>query len=390
MKRIVRFDVPGRPATFATAHEAAWRASVTEALSAALAREPIRAASRARFMLRLAFRNPRPANSNERWDLDNLIKPTMDALGEVLGLRTWAGPDQVADDTVDRIEAEKRPVTDGEPPGATIEVWADATIAAATLPQEGVSRPVEVVETWDRIINDFLDGADAAPSAMREWLAGYRGQGRGEVVLDAFPEPWVGSFDRSTCQGVMLGLNPGQAHLDFQARNGTFADEIRSMGAFSKWAATWPYLRDPWVSQKGPNRYHRSRLRFLRDWTADSALDTAAMVNVEMYPWHSTSVTAVMRPDPGIIREWVLNPVRELDAPVFAFGAPWLDLLPRLGLAEVDRLGRGGRPYRSAVATRTVAVFDLDGRPLIAEKHSGSAGPPNTHETLLLQEALGL
>lgn len=112
------------------------------------------------------------------------------------------------------------------------------------------------------------------------------------------------------------------------------------------------------------------------------------MVVFEMYPWHSTAVTGPMRPDPGIVHEWVLDPVRSLDAPVFAFGAPWLDLLPKLGLAEVDRLGVGGRPYPTGVVSRTVVVYDLDGIPLLAERHSGSAGPPSRIETEVLRSAV--
>jgi len=113
-----------------------------------------------------------------------------------------------------------------------------------------------------------------------------------------------------------------------------------------------------------------------------------SMVTVELYPWHSTAVTAPMQPDPRVIREWVLAPVRGLNAPVFAFGAAWLRLLPLIGLPEVDRLGVGGRPYPTAVPSRAVRVYDLDGIPVIAEKHAGSAGPPSSRETLALSEAV--
>jgi hypothetical protein len=57
------------------------------------------------------------------WDLDNLIKPTLDAMEGVFGLRSWNGRSQAADDRVDRLEAIKRRPRDGEVPGATIDVW---------------------------------------------------------------------------------------------------------------------------------------------------------------------------------------------------------------------------------------------------------------------------
>lgn len=210
------------------------------------------------------------------------------------------------------------------------------------------------------------------------------------MVLDAFPEPWVGRLDAATCKGVMLGLNPGRADLAFQGHDGLFAQEIRQRGSYSEWAASWPYLRDPWVATKGPNRFPRSRLRFLRDWTGEAGLAAEAMVTVEMYPWHSTAITGAMRPERAVdaIRRWVLDPVRALGAPVFAFGSPWLRILPTLGFREVDRLGQRGRPYGSKVSSRAVHVYELDGLRIVAEKHLGAAGPPSSTETTLLRAAL--
>lgn len=246
----------------------------------------------------------------------------------------------------------------------------------------------DLVGEWERIIGSFLTGGPAVPPELEPWFAGYQGKGRGEVDVDALPEPWIGRYDPSTCRAVMLGLNPGRANTAFQGRGGVFATEIATAGSFGEWASSWPYLRDPWVADVGPNRFHSARLAFLRRWIGEPQLHAEAMVAFEMYPWHSTSITAAMRPDPGLVRTWVLEPVRALGQPVFAFGAPWLELLPRLGLVEVDRLGLGGRPYGSEVASRTVAVFDLDGVPIVAEKHSGGAGPPSAPETEMLRDAL--
>lgn len=62
--------------------------------------------------------------------LDNLIKPTLDAMEGVFGTRAWNGPVQAADDRVDRLEAVKRQPLAGEEPGATIDVWIiDAEVA---------------------------------------------------------------------------------------------------------------------------------------------------------------------------------------------------------------------------------------------------------------------
>jgi hypothetical protein len=73
--------------------------------------------------LHLVFRIAVARNANEVWDLDNLIKPTLEAMEGVFGLRAWKGAPQPADDRADRIEAVKRLPHEGELPGATIDVW---------------------------------------------------------------------------------------------------------------------------------------------------------------------------------------------------------------------------------------------------------------------------
>lgn len=119
MDYLVRLDVVGRPATFATAHEAAWKRAVREAIR----ESGVVPVEGARFAVRMVFRTGLARTPNERWDLDNLVKPTLDAMEGVFGSRAWRGVPQPADDRVDRIEAEKRDVRDGELPGATIDVW---------------------------------------------------------------------------------------------------------------------------------------------------------------------------------------------------------------------------------------------------------------------------
>jgi hypothetical protein len=242
---------------------------------------------------------------------------------------------------------------------------------------------------WDVAVADFLAGGQGIPATLEHWATSYQGRGRGAVEWDAIPEPFLGPLTRRPA-GVFLALNPGRADLRFQGRDGIFAEEIRAHGSYSAWAASWPYLRKPWIEIKGKNRHHASRLQFLHTWTGDSALQDSAMVCFELYPWHSTAVTSRMRPDPALIKEFVWDPVAELAAPVFAFGAPWFPILEKeLGLRIADRLGAGGRKYASAVASRSVAVMKNEhGVTVIAERHIGSAHPPSREETLLLREAL--
>jgi hypothetical protein len=247
----------------------------------------------------------------------------------------------------------------------------------------------DLIRFWDKAIAGFLSGSSAVPEAVKPWYDCYRGRGLGEVATEAFPEPYLGNLGAKDIRAVFLALNPGRAHLDFQGRRGVFAREIRRAGSYHRWAATWPYLRDPWVRRKGPNRHHRSRLQFMRRWFDDEQMAPQQMATFELFPWHSTTVTALMRPAVRIVAEYIWEPIAGLGNPViFAFGAPWFRLLEPLGLTLQKRLGGGGVPYPTRAADRSViAGRTPEGLTVIAEKHSGSAGPPSALETDALRKA---
>lgn len=123
-QHLVTVEVTGRPASYSSAHEKPWKDAVRTAITATGV-QPLTA----RFAVRLEFRIAVARNANEVWDLDNLIKPTLDAMEGILGLRPWRGKPQAADDQIDRIEAVKRLPRDGESTGATIDVWTIASSA---------------------------------------------------------------------------------------------------------------------------------------------------------------------------------------------------------------------------------------------------------------------
>ncbi|WP_018720262.1 RusA family crossover junction endodeoxyribonuclease [Salinispora fenicalii] len=117
IETLVIVKVVGRPASYSSAAEPAWKAAVREAFT----RSGLGPWAE-RFSVLVEFRTPEARNANEVWDLDNLIKPTLDAMEGVFGLREWRGPAQAADDRVDHLEATKRTVRSDETPGARIEV----------------------------------------------------------------------------------------------------------------------------------------------------------------------------------------------------------------------------------------------------------------------------
>jgi hypothetical protein len=78
---------------------------------------------RPRFSVRIESRTPVATTANERWDIDNLIKPTLDAMEGVFGARPWRGTPQPADVRVDHIDTRKWDTGHREQPGAHIDVW---------------------------------------------------------------------------------------------------------------------------------------------------------------------------------------------------------------------------------------------------------------------------
>jgi len=95
-------EIVGHPASYSTAATDPWQ----KAVRAEIARK--HASPRdTRFGIRIAFRTRIPANKNEVWDIDNLVKPTLDAMEGILGVHPRQGPTQAADDRVDYLEAQQ-------------------------------------------------------------------------------------------------------------------------------------------------------------------------------------------------------------------------------------------------------------------------------------------
>ena len=121
-RHVVTLEVKGRPASYSTAATGPWKEAVRAAVRRVTGVQSPPDVD-GRFDVRIEFRLAQSRTANEVWDLDNLIKPTLDAMEGIFGLRLWKGQPQAADDRVDRIEALKRPTGEGESPGARIDVW---------------------------------------------------------------------------------------------------------------------------------------------------------------------------------------------------------------------------------------------------------------------------
>lgn len=245
----------------------------------------------------------------------------------------------------------------------------------------------EIADYWDELTAAWLAGDDPMPEPLPRWYDSYEGRGHGEVTRDAFAEPYGGNL-RGEPSMVTLGLNPGAPVPEFQARDGIFADEIRKHGSYSAWAATVPYMGKQWERAHGPNRYGWRVLRFARRWLDDSELAPQRLLTLELYPWHSTRVTATMEPPADIVDRFVWKPLEDIRVDfVFAFAKPWLRLCEALRLPKVGDWGHGGVGFHSRV--RSAAAFELpSGQWVVVSWQSGYAGPPGREDALRLREYL--
>ncbi|MEV8267707.1 hypothetical protein [Microbacterium sp. NPDC076911] len=243
-----------------------------------------------------------------------------------------------------------------------------------------------LVDFWDAEIERWVGGDTSVSERLRSWFESYSGTGRGKVRLDVFPEPYTGRLLGNDAPVVMLGLNPGAAVPRFQAPGGIFVEQLKTM-RYSEWAASVPYASREWEALAGRNRFYQNRFAFARRLLNSPRWNASDGVYFELYPYHSSGVTAKMQPPGAVLREFVLDPIAELDTPhVFAFGKPWFGVPERLGLPA-------GRTLAAEWTTpsREARVYPLpSGQDLIVMAQNGYAGPPGERDTEALARALRL
>ena len=245
---------------------------------------------------------------------------------------------------------------------------------------------------WDEVTQDFLAGKPTnTKPPLDKYCATYRRQE--EIQLDGFCEPFLGRLDRQP-KMAFLSLNPGEMlpawqKLDWNdGRGGVFVNELREAGSYTKWAARWSYLQPHWqafIKTRRGSNHHWDRFTFMREWYEDQSLSEEDRIDFELYPWHSHRFhKPSFRADLGLIRQFVLEPLLELEPAVtFAFGAWWWKNLDALEIEVVGRLGDGGdRPFEigyKAGSRQGVTIGRLPhGGIIIAEKHGGPAPQPPT------------
>lgn len=248
--------------------------------------------------------------------------------------------------------------------------------------EENISARNQISDFWDETIDSWLRGKEVWEAPLDRWIGTYRGRGRGQLVLNQYPDPFAGDLrgGMAKVRMLVLGLNPGIGFDQLQSRQGDWARGILEHGYSRFLTRRPPDIPERWVDLAGrPSRYWGNLTKFAQRWLEDPTADVNSILNMELYPWHSLSVTAALRSPPDLVRRFVLEPLLEFNvSEVFAFGKEWFQVADAL---ELRPLVEPHQPLSSrGIDNRLqwkLASYELDrDHRLIVSSQLGYAGPP--------------
>lgn len=240
-----------------------------------------------------------------------------------------------------------------------------------------------VADEWDRVLGEWSGVSYVFPPDLERWRQTYAGKGAGAVDLSCFPDPYVGDLRgvrHDMPRLVVLGLNPGVGQAALQGVDGLWTRAIKAEG-YSYCTRRAPFDNRDWMAVNGkPSTYWQRLVSFARRWVDDEAMDVDELLNIELYPFHSSKVTAKITPPPDVLRRYVWEPLGEMPGvDVFAFGAPWRDACESMGMPLIASYGGvGAAPLADATRGEwRVRIYESPvGSPVIVSWQRGSGNPP--------------
>lgn len=272
-------------------------------------------------------------------------------------------------------------------------------------PTNAIMNRHDLADFWDAYIRAWIEGEEELtrwlsiqkPSTtgdLKRWKASYKGSGKGVLDLSCFPDPYVGDLRGLDGEPKMicLGLNPGIGYPRLQGREGLWTNRIRESSYSACPDRSVPGDPAEWLrDHKKESPYWLKLLNFGKRWHGNE-FTYKDILNIELYPWHSSCLTAGLNCPGDIISKYILQPISEFDCKlVFAFGKSWEKICVEAGLLVVKRCGTGGNPFPGVDCPGwTVVVFKSPVSPalIIVSWQKGYAGPPGQERIRTLKTLL--
>jgi hypothetical protein len=262
----------------------------------------------------------------------------------------------------------------------------------------------KVADFWDDYIENWILGEsqlsqwfsslnDEMQTLMNNWFKSYKGQGSGAIDLSCYPDPFYGDLrgEKYEPATVVLGLNPGIGYASLQSRQGYWTNKIRSE-SFSRCFDRIPLDSREWLTVHGKESQYWRCISNFAERINGHMVPRECILNMELYPWHSTRLTGQITVNPLVIERFLLAPLSELDARyVFAFGKPWWFTARNIGFKVMHLYGDSGMAMPGATCSGwhvAICRHELMHSNLVISWQNGNANPPglpriDTFKTIL-------
>jgi len=251
----------------------------------------------------------------------------------------------------------------------------------------------EVADFWDNAVKEWLNSTDDDwlkrlrgsddKDDLTKWFKSYNGALELSDGLEAFAGDLRGIKDEPRL--VSLGLNPGVGYCELTSREGVWSKRIRNEGY--SYCLTRGPATDPveWLSVrakygKGESPYWVKLINFVERWLPDPKAKVCDILNFELYPWHSESLTAGIETPASLVERYIFGPIAEIDVSyVFAFGAPRFRVATRL---KQERMLKEIRARHKVLGASDrsrweMGLYELPSKQiLVVSSQLGYAGPP--------------